>query len=115
MLPLLTFTLAPLALGIPADVAFKAAFLVGEQAAAVRALAGADLDLARAVGYMNGQIGVELGEALRMASLYPAEAAQMPPLTGRIAAGSRADMVWFSDQIKARKTWIGGIEITAGA
>ncbi|VAW22256.1 N-acetylglucosamine-6-phosphate deacetylase [hydrothermal vent metagenome] len=78
-------------------------------------LAGADLDLARAVGYINGQIGVELGEALRMASLYPAIAAQMPPGVGRLGAGLRADLVWFSDQIKAQKTWIGGIEMAAGA
>jgi len=77
-------------------------------------LAGADLDLARAVFVMHNDIGVELGEALRMASLYPAQAVQMPQ-GGRLCAGGKADCVWLSDGIKAKKTWIGGVEVTSGA
>ncbi len=77
-------------------------------------LAGADLDLATAVGFMHKKVGLDLGEALAMASLYPAEAVEMPPETGRLVAGARADLVWLSDQIKPQKTWIGGVDVTSG-
>ncbi len=77
-------------------------------------LAGADLYLAKAVGFINDKTGLELGEALRMASLYPAQAAQMQPGTGRLRAGDRADCVWLCDEIKAQKTWINGNEIASG-
>ena len=77
-------------------------------------LAGADLNLARAVFVMQEKVGLDLGEALAMASLYPAEAVEMHPETGRLVAGARADLVWLSDQIKPQKTWIGGVDVTSG-
>jgi len=73
-------------------------------------LAGADLDLATALGFMHLQIGLDLGEALAMASLYPAQAVHMTPQAGRLVAGARADLVWFSDEIKPQKTWIAGVQ-----
>ncbi len=70
-------------------------------------LAGADLDLATAVRVMHKKVGVELGEALRMASLYPAEAVG---LTGAamLRAGREADIVWLSDDMEINATWIKG-------
>lgn len=71
-------------------------------------LAGADLDMASAVRFMHKRTGLELGEALRMASLYPAEAVGAAPERGRLVPGSRADMVYLTEGIETKKVWIGG-------
>ncbi|MEQ1956357.1 N-acetylglucosamine-6-phosphate deacetylase [Mesorhizobium sp. CN2-181] len=70
-------------------------------------LAGADLDMISAVRFMHRKIGLELGEALRMASLYPADAMGFSR-HGRLRAGSRADIVALSDDLDVRGVWIGG-------
>ena len=56
-------------------------------------LAGADLDMISAVRFMHRTIGLDLGEALRMASLYPAEAMGVADRHGRLGKGSAADIV----------------------
>lgn len=65
-------------------------------------LAGADLVLAQAVAVMVNRVGVELGEALRMASLYPAQAAGLDGL-GQLVPGSKADFIRLNDQLQAQK------------
>jgi N-acetylglucosamine-6-phosphate deacetylase len=55
------------------------------------------------------QVGVELGEALRMASTYPAEFLKRSDL-GRIAAGARADLVHIDGDLKATAVWRVGIQ-----
>lgn len=73
-------------------------------------LAGSDLDMMSGVHYLVKQVGVELGEALRMASTYPAEFLRRTDL-GRIAAGVRADLVHISDDLKATATWRAGVQL----
>ena len=73
-------------------------------------LAGSDLDMMSAVRYLVRQVGVELGEALRMASTYPAEFLKRSDL-GCIAAGARADLVHIDDDLKAKATWRAGIQL----
>ena len=70
-------------------------------------LAGADLDLAKALGVMHHQVGVDLGEALRMAALYPAQAAGLG-FGGRLKAGTPADFIWLDEDLVAQATWIAG-------
>lgn len=70
-------------------------------------LAGADLDMATAVRTMRDKVAVNLEEALKMASLYPANALGVPRL-GRLQPGSAANMVWLNDALEARQTWISG-------
>jgi N-acetylglucosamine-6-phosphate deacetylase len=77
-------------------------------------LAGADLDMISAVRFMHRKIGLELGEALRMASLYPADAMGLAR-HGRLKTGSRADMVALSDNLDVHRVWIGGEEVFAAA
>lgn len=74
-------------------------------------LAGADLTMIRAVKFMHETIGLPLGEALRMASLYPAEAMGLTGEHGALVTGARADIVHLSDQLAVRQTWIGGKEV----
>jgi len=71
-------------------------------------LAGAHLDMAGAVANAIRLCGVELGEALRMASLYPAAFLGLDAAIGRIAAGYEADLVHLSDDLSVRRTWISG-------
>ncbi|MEO7221752.1 MAG: N-acetylglucosamine-6-phosphate deacetylase [Devosia sp.] len=71
-------------------------------------LAGADLTMIDAVTYVHRTIGLPLEEALRMASLYPAEALGVAHERGRIAPGLRADLVHLGDDLAVRGTLIGG-------
>jgi len=74
-------------------------------------LAGADLTMIDAVTYTYRTIGVPLEEALRMASLYPAEALGVAGERGRIARGYRADLVHMSEDLAVRGTLAGGATV----
>lgn len=75
---------------------------------AAGALAGSALDMATAVRNSVGLLGVELEEAARMASLYPAQCLGLDDRLGRIAPGYQADLVLLDAELKVRATWIGG-------
>ena len=70
-------------------------------------LAGSALDMAGAVRNTVAQAGLEVAEALRMASTYPADFLGLAD-HGRIAAGCVADLVVLDDRLHVRETWIGG-------
>lgn len=70
-------------------------------------LAGADLDMISAVRFVHRVVGLDLGEALRMASTYPAEAMGFST-RGRLAKGSRADVVALTPDLDIAKVWISG-------
>ncbi|MEQ1771913.1 MAG: amidohydrolase family protein, partial [Devosia sp.] len=70
-------------------------------------LAGADLTMIDAITYTHRTLGLPLDEALRMASLYPADAMGLAP-RGRLAAGSPADFVHLGDNLEMRATIIAG-------
>lgn len=71
-------------------------------------LAGADLTMIDAIAYVHRTIGLPLEEVLRMASRYPAEALGIADERGTLRQGLRADLVHLSDDIKVRRTIIGG-------
>lgn len=71
-------------------------------------LAGSVLDMVGAVQYAVTELGVEQGEALRMASLYPAEFLGIADHAGRIAAGYRADFVLLDAQGVVQQCFIAG-------
>ena len=74
-------------------------------------LAGADLDMISAVKFVHRVVGLELSEALRMASLYPAQAIGQSHRLGRFANGTAADIVALSDDLDIRDVWIGGNKV----
>jgi N-acetylglucosamine-6-phosphate deacetylase len=74
-------------------------------------LAGADLDMIAAIRFMHGVVGVELSEALRMASLYPAQAIGQSHRLGRFANGTAADVVALSGDLGIGHVWIGGEKV----
>jgi N-acetylglucosamine-6-phosphate deacetylase len=71
-------------------------------------LAGADLTMIDAIGFMHRRIGLALEEALRMATLYPAQAIGAEARHGRLGEGTAADFVHLSGDLAVRSTWIGG-------
>ena len=54
-------------------------------------LAGADLTMDAAIRTLVQAVGIDLGEALRMASLYPAQAMRLGSDYGHLRRGARAD------------------------
>ncbi|WP_066093941.1 N-acetylglucosamine-6-phosphate deacetylase [Xanthomonas massiliensis] len=72
------------------------------------ALAGSALDMATAVRNAVAWLGVDLAEASRMASLYPAQCLGLDDRLGRIAPGLQADLVLLDETLHARHTWIAG-------
>ena len=71
-------------------------------------LAGADLDMIDAVTFMHKEIGLSLDEALRMASLYPAEAMGIAADYGNLAPGAVASFVHLDETLHVQSTWIAG-------
>jgi N-acetylglucosamine-6-phosphate deacetylase len=71
-------------------------------------LAGSDTDMASMVRNAVHLLGLELPEAARMASRYPAEFLGLGAELGRIEAGYRASLVLVDDRLEVKATWIDG-------
>lgn len=74
-------------------------------------LAGADLDMINAVEFMHSTIGLTLDEALRMASLYPAQAMGIADLHGHLQPGALASFVHLDSRRRVSATWISGRQV----
>ena len=77
-------------------------------------LAGTALTMAQAVRNAVALLGLELGEAVCMASEYPATFLGRGAELGRIAPGHRANLVAADDDLTVRETWIDGEALAAG-
>jgi N-acetylglucosamine-6-phosphate deacetylase len=71
-------------------------------------LAGSDMDMATAVRNAVRLLEVTVGDAVRMASRYPAEFLGLSKDYGRIAPGYRANLVVADDELNVMETWIEG-------
>ena len=58
--------------------------------------------------------GIDLAEALRMASLYPAEAVGQAGRLGRLKEGYVANIVALSDALDVKGVWIDGRRVFGG-
>jgi N-acetylglucosamine-6-phosphate deacetylase len=74
-------------------------------------LAGTALDMAQAIRNSVSTLGLELTEALRMASEYPADYLGLGHELGRIAPGHRANLALIDDTLHVRRTWIDGVSV----
>ncbi|HEX3395137.1 MAG TPA: N-acetylglucosamine-6-phosphate deacetylase [Steroidobacteraceae bacterium] len=72
-------------------------------------LAGTALDMATAVRNAVQLLGLDIAEAARMASEYPATFLGLASELGRIAPGYRANLVLVDDELQVKRTWIEGI------
>lgn len=75
-------------------------------------LAGADIDMLSCVRYVHEKLDQPLDEALRMASLYPANAIGAQS-KGSLTTGKDADFVILSKDLDIHSTWISGTRVFA--
>lgn len=71
-------------------------------------LAGADIDMLSCVLFVHQQLGLPLGEAINMASLYPAGAVGCAS-KGQLIAGMDADFLLLRSDLSLAATYIGGV------
>lgn len=85
---------------------------VGDRLNAVTGeLAGCVLDMAGAVRNTVNLLGLPQAEALRMASLYPAQYLELSHAMGQISVGATADMVLLNDEGIVQRTYIAGQQV----
>ncbi|MEB2845067.1 N-acetylglucosamine-6-phosphate deacetylase [Rhizobiales bacterium RZME27] len=70
-------------------------------------LAGADIDMLSSVRFVHEKLGLPLEQAVRMASVYPAEAVGISH-KGALRAGMDADFVVLNNDLSMSATFIGG-------
>jgi len=71
-------------------------------------LAGAAITMREAVRYVTVVLGLDLPDALRMATLTPARLLRLDDRIGRLAPGRRADLVHIGDELDILGVWMGG-------
>ena len=74
-------------------------------------LAGADLDMRTAVGFMVETVGLGIDEALRMATSYPAACMRGSSKAGNLKPGSPADFLHLSEMLDLQGVWLRGIAV----
>ena len=72
-------------------------------------LAGSDLDMASAVRNAVALLGLDVADALMMASANPATFLGLDHELGRIQAGYRANLVLLDNGLNVTDTWIDGV------
>lgn len=83
----------------------------GRLALADGTLAGADIDMLSSVRYAAEHFDIGLDEAIRMATVYPAEAMRIGHRKGRVAHGFDADFLLLTPDFNLQSTWIGGAKV----
>ena len=83
----------------------------GRLALADGTLAGADIDMLSSVRYAAEHFDIGLDEAIRMATVYPAEAMRIGNRKGRVAPGLDADFLLMTPDFELKSTWIGGTRV----
>lgn len=77
-------------------------------------LAGSALDMVTSVNNAQTMLGVSFNEAIRMASLYPAQFLNISPSQGQLSVGANADFTSLStsnSSCHVMNTWIDGKKI----
>jgi N-acetylglucosamine-6-phosphate deacetylase len=64
-----------------------------------------------AVRFMHERIGLPVEEALRMATLYPAQAVGAADRVGRLGAGTDASIVYLTEALDVSGVWIKGEQV----
>lgn len=74
-------------------------------------LAGADLDMARALRVLRDDVGVALDRALDMATRVPARVARLSDRSGALRPGRRADVVHLTPDLHLAAIWRQGVPV----
>lgn len=73
-------------------------YLVGDKYEAGGILSGSALTMGKSVQNLVNHVGIETGEAIRMCSLYPAQAIGLQRELGRIEKGNQSKMVLLNER-----------------
>ena len=71
-------------------------------------LAGADIDMAASIRFLENRVGIPFETTLKMASRFPAEAIGIAPRKGMLTAGADADFVELDDDHRVVGSYVGG-------
>lgn len=69
-------------------------------------LSGSALTQIKSIHNLVDKVGIDLGEAIRMCSLYPAMVMQKENITGKIQINEKANLIGLSADMALLKTWI---------
>lgn len=75
-------------------------------------LAGADIDLPASIRFLCDHVGLAFEEALRMATLYPAQVLGKSQKFGSLLPGRAADFVHFDERRQLTDVWIAGAMVS---
>lgn len=71
-------------------------------------LSGSALTMEQAVQNCVNEVGIDVEEAIRMATLYPAQVADLDQDLGTVEEGKRACLLYMSDDLKVQQVWLDG-------
>jgi N-acetylglucosamine-6-phosphate deacetylase len=80
--------------------------LVGDKYESAGTLSGSALTQLKSVNNLVEQVGIDVGEAVKMCSLYPAQIMQQKNITGTIAINEKADLLCLSADRQLIKMYI---------
>ncbi|MEY4331809.1 MAG: hypothetical protein RLZZ196_547 [Bacteroidota bacterium] len=81
-------------------------YLVGDKYESAGTLSGSALTQLKSVNNLVEQVGIDVGEAVKMCSLYPAKVMQQKGITGTIEVNENADLLCLSADRQLLKMYI---------
>ncbi|MBC3540715.1 N-acetylglucosamine-6-phosphate deacetylase [Rufibacter sediminis] len=90
---------------------FKAYYRNGRCETEDGRLAGSALTMLQAVQNTVNMVGLELDEAIRMATLYPAQVLQLEHQVGQLVPGAAANIVVLDQALALQRVWVEGAEV----
>ncbi|KAA3440569.1 N-acetylglucosamine-6-phosphate deacetylase [Rufibacter hautae] len=91
---------------------FKAYYRNGRCETEDGRLAGSALTMLQAVQNTVNLVGLPLDEAIRMATLYPAQVLKLEHKVGQLLPGASANLVVLDKALQLQKVWVDGQEVT---
>jgi N-acetylglucosamine-6-phosphate deacetylase len=80
--------------------------LVGDKYESQGVLSGSALTQLKSVKNLVDKVGIELGEAIRMCSVYPARVMNHDTIKGSIEIGGKADLACLSEDLRLIKMMV---------
>ncbi|WP_192822871.1 N-acetylglucosamine-6-phosphate deacetylase [Rufibacter sp. LB8] len=74
-------------------------------------LAGSALTMLEAVQNTVNMVGLEVDEAIRMATLYPAQVMKLENRVGQLVPGAAANLVVLGQDLQLQQVWVDGQEV----
>ncbi|MFC6996348.1 N-acetylglucosamine-6-phosphate deacetylase [Rufibacter roseus] len=75
-------------------------------------LAGSALTMLKAVQNTVNMVGLPVDEAIRMATLYPAQVLKLEQKVGQLIPGAAANLVVMNQELELQQVWVDGQQVT---